>query len=229
MADPDGKVSMSHLSVDVPAIALGAVIGAAAGLYARRAMSRTADHVKGDQIPARSIPGWLLAVIGGVAAALIGARFGLQARLPAYLYLAAIAPALGAVDAATRRLPNRILLPAYPVAAVLLGYAAWRDGDAAALWRGILAGALLFAVFLAVALAAPPGSLGFGDVKLVGLLGLFTGYLNWPTVWLAMMAAFGLAALYVVVRALIRRGERGQVLPLGPALLLGSLTAVIAS
>jgi leader peptidase (prepilin peptidase) / N-methyltransferase len=163
MSDPDGKVSVSHLSVNVPAIALGAGVGAAAGLYARRAISKTADQAEGDQIAAQPVPGWLLALIGGVSAALIGARFGLQARLPAYLYLAAIAPALGAIDAATRRLPNRILLPAYPVAAVLLGFAAWRDGDAAALWRGILAGTLLFAVFLAIALLAPAGSLGWGD------------------------------------------------------------------
>ena len=153
---------MSHLTSNATAIGLGASVGVAAGLYARRSLRKIAAHgLSGHASPLASA--WLLAVIGGVFGALIGARFGMQARLPAYLYLAAIAPALGALDATTCTLPNRILLPTYPTAVVLLGFAAWRDGDAAALWHGILAGIVLYVVFLAVAMAAP-GSMGFGDV-----------------------------------------------------------------
>lgn len=222
---------MSHLTGEAPAVLLGAAVGTASGLYARRALDRTIGKNRRDGnelTAARPAPSWLLGIVGAVFGAAIGARFGTRADLPAFLYLAAIAPVLGAIDAATRRLPDRVLLPAYPLTVVLLGFAAWRNGDAGALWRALLAAALLFAVFLAVALVAP-GSLGFGDVKLAGVLGLFTGFLGWSTVWLAMMAAFGLAAVYVVVRALVRRGGRGRVLPLGPALLLGTLIAVIAS
>lgn len=223
---------MSHLTLNAPAIVLGAGVGVAAGLYAHRTLRQAAPEGDGDQGTAVRLPGWLLALIGGVSGALIGARFGMQARLPAYLYLVAIAPALGAVDATTRKLPNQILLPAYPASASLLGFAAWRVGDATTLWRSILAGTLLYVVFLTVALVAPRGSLGWGDVKLAGLLGLFAGFLGWKTLWLAMMVAFGTAAAYVVVRQLVRReakASRGQTVPMGPALLLGTLVAVIAS
>jgi len=223
---------MSDLTASPTALAIGAIIGAGAGLYAHRtanmALTKAVEN-RFDTSPARAMPSSALTALGATAGLLIGARFGIQARLPAYLYLAAIAPALGAVDAVTRRLPNRILLPAYPAGTALLGFAAWQDGDAGALWRSLLAGALLYAAFMAVALMSPPGSLGWADVKLVGVLGLFLGFLGWTTVWLGIMIAFGLAALYAVLRALVRRGQRGQVLPLGPALLLGSLTAVIVS
>ncbi|GAA2063697.1 hypothetical protein GCM10009839_88820 [Catenulispora yoronensis] len=218
---------MSHFSADAPAIVLGGGVGIAAGLYARHALRRAASQGESDD--ALTLPGWLLAVLGGLTGALIGARFGMQARLPAYLYLVAITPALGAIDATTRKLPNRILLPAYPASAALLGLTAWHDSGSAAMWRGALAGALLFAVFLVVALAAPVGSLGWGDVKLVGVLGLLLGFLGWATVWQGMMIAFGLAALYVALRTLVQHGQHGQSLPLGPALLIGSLTAVIVS
>lgn len=223
---------MSHLTADAPAIALGAGVGLAAGFYARQALSRSTVLIASDQDAGQPVATWLLAIVGGVSGALIGARFGMQVRLPAYLYLVAIAPALSAVDAATRTLPNRILLPAYAATSALLGFASWRHSDATAFWRGALAGILLFAVFLAIALLAPAGSLGWGDVKLVGLLGLLTGYLGCGTVWLAMTAAFVAAALFVVARRLVRReagAERGRTVPMGPALLLGTLVAVIVS
>jgi leader peptidase (prepilin peptidase)/N-methyltransferase len=111
----------------------------------------------------------------------------------------------------------------------LLALAARQPGHAyAPLWRALAAAAVLYAAFLALALAAPPGSLGWGDVKLVGALGLLLGYLGWLTVWFGMAVAFGLAATYIVGRGLRRLG-RGQAIPLGPALLVGTLAAVIVS
>ena len=221
---------MTHWTADTSAVALGAVVGIAAGLCTPQAVRLALAGGGVGTRQGRSFPPVAVALIVTLAAvtgALIGARFGLRACLPAYLLLAAIAPVLGAVDAAAHRLPNRVLLPAYPLAAVLLALAAWRAYDASALWRALAAGMLLFAVFLAVALVAAPGSLGFGDVKLAGLLGGFLGFLGWATVFLGMMIAFGLAALYVLIRSLVRREQRGRVLPLGPALLVGALAAVI--
>lgn len=223
---------MSHLTADVPAVAVGAAVGVAGGLYAPRALQLAmADGPDGGS-PRGELPRVGVALIVAFAAAagaLIGARFGLEAHLPAYLYLVAITPALAAVDAMTHTLPNRVVLPAYPLSVALLAFAAWRSGDSGALWRALLGGALLYAVFLAVALLAPPGSLGWGDVKLAGALGLFLGFLGWATVWRGMMISFGLAALYVVLRMPVRHSQRGQALPLGPALLVGSLAAVIVS
>ncbi|WP_194896880.1 prepilin peptidase [Catenulispora pinisilvae] len=170
----------------------------------------------------------LAAILGAGFGALVGARFGLSACLPAYLYLAALAPPLAVADATTRRLPNRILLPAYPIGAALLAFAAWRVGETSALWRAVTAGTVLYVVFLAVALAAP-GALGFGDVKLSGLVGGFLGFLGWSTLLRGMTIAFVSAAVYVVTRAVAWHRLSGQALPLGPALLFGTLLAVVLS
>ncbi|WP_143765324.1 prepilin peptidase [Catenulispora acidiphila] len=220
------------MTTDAPAIALGAAVGTVGGLYAPRAVRLAIAKGPDGDSSADGLPRVVAALIvtsAAVAGALVGARFGLQARVPAYLYLAAITPALAAVDATTHILPNRIVLPAYPLTVALLAFAAWRASGPGALWRALAAGALLYVIFLAVALVAPPDSLGWGDVKLVGLLGLCLGFLGWKTTWRGMMLAFGLAALCVMVRLLVRHEQRSHALPLGPALLLGSLAAVIIS
>ena len=121
------------------------------------------------------------------------------------------------------------MLPSYPIVTALLGFAAWRDDAPAAFWRSMLAGAAVYALLLLIALAAPSRSFGWGDVKLGGVLGILLGYQGWLTTWLGVMAGFILASAYVVARAIVRRGERAQTVPLGPALLLGALLAVIAS
>jgi leader peptidase (prepilin peptidase) / N-methyltransferase len=223
---------MSHLTTDAPAIAVGAVAGVAGGLYAPRAVQLAITDSPDGGSPADGLPPVAVALIvafAAVAGALIGARFGLEARLPAYLYLAAITPALAAVDATTRTLPNRVVLPSYPLTVALLAFGAWRADDAGALWRALAGGVLLYAIFLAVALLAPPGSLGWGDVKLSGLVGGYLGFLGWSTLLRGMTIAFASAAAYVLVRQLARRDQHDRLLPLGPALLLGTLAAVIAS
>ena len=47
-------------------------------------------------------------------------RFGGRSPLAAYSFLAATGAVLSAADFAARRVPNLIVLPAYPIAAVLL-------------------------------------------------------------------------------------------------------------
>src|SRR5919199_3796189 len=92
-------------------------------------------------VPAADLPGVLGATAGVVA----------------FLYLAAITIALAAIDLDVRRLPDAIVLPAYPVGVVLLGAASIAGGDPWSLVRGVAGGALSFALYLALALAKPGG------------------------------------------------------------------------
>lgn len=216
------------LHIDGRAVALGAVIGVTAGAGAARTVrlelaKRTNPHP--DQMASLA---WILPIFGCIAGVLVGARFEWSWPLPAYLCLVAVAPMLCGLDLVARALPNRFVLPLYPASTAMLALAAWRSRDGfASFWMALMAGAVVFAVFLAVALVAPPGSLGWGDVKLVGALGLLLGYLGWLTVWLGLALAFGLACMYIVIRAASRH-QRGEVIPLGPALVIGALAAAIA-
>ncbi|MEV8505160.1 prepilin peptidase [Actinoplanes sp. NPDC051475] len=158
----------------------------------------------------------------------VTARFGWSWELPAYLYLAAIAIALAAIDLDVLRLPDRIVLPSYAVAAVLLvptvlaGQTSWH-----VVVRGLLAALLLFAFYRA--LAAVPGGMGYGDVKLAPLLGFYLGWLGWNAVAVGAFAAFLLGGLVAVVLMAMRMAGRKSRIPFGPYMLAGAFLAVFAA
>jgi leader peptidase (prepilin peptidase)/N-methyltransferase len=156
----------------------------------------------------------------------VTARFGASAAVPAYLYLAAIAVALAAIDLDTKRLPDPIVLPSYLVGTVLLGLAGALGGDWWALVRGVVAMVTLGVGYLALALVYP-GGMGLGDVKLAGLLGLYLGFLGWVPVWIGTFVGFLLGGLAGVVLLLTRRANRRTAIPFGPAMLAGALLAVL--
>ena len=89
--------------------------------------------------------------------------------------------------------------------------------------RAGIGGALLFVFFTVLATAHPAG-MGFGDVKLAGLIGLVLGYLSWPALLLGCFAGFLLGG--VAGLALIRRG-RDTVIPYGPFLIAGALLGIL--
>lgn len=152
-------------------------------------------------------------------------RFDLSWELPAFLFLAGVGALLAVIDLQHHLLPNRVIVPAIGTGAVLLLVAAVADGRTGALLRAVLGAAVLFAVFLLLALISPRG-LGMGDVKLAGLVGLHLGWLGWGAVVLGAAAGFVVqAALALVLLVTGRIGLRGE-LPFGPAMLLGAAVAI---
>src|SRR4029077_3901600 len=93
--------------------AITAVAGVAVGWY----LTTVADRAC-----AAAIGGWnLLGKVGtGAGFAVMTLRLGPGPVLPAFLLLAALAPVLTVTDLRWRRLPDRLTLPAYPAAALLL-------------------------------------------------------------------------------------------------------------
>jgi leader peptidase (prepilin peptidase)/N-methyltransferase len=152
-------------------------------------------------------------------------RFELTPELPAYLYLAAVSLALALIDLDVRRLPNSIVLPSYVVGALLLLPAAVATGDWAAATRGLLAMALLFVLYLAIAFGYR-GGMGLGDVKLAGVLGLYLGWLGWSSVVVGAFTGFLLGGLAGAALLLARRVSRRSAIPFGPFMLAGALLAV---
>jgi leader peptidase (prepilin peptidase)/N-methyltransferase len=155
----------------------------------------------------------------------VTARFGLTPALPAYLYLAAVAMALAAIDIDLHRLPNAIVLPSYAVGALLLVPATAAHGDWWAAGRGLIAMGGLLAGYFAIA-CLYPGGMGFGDVKLAGLLGLYLGWLGWSQVLVGAFAGFLLGGVVGALLLATRRADRRTALPFGPYMLAGALLAV---
>lgn len=129
--------------------------------------------------------------------------------------VAAAGIAAGWIDVYQRRLPDLLILPAYPLAAALL----IATGDADTMLRAAACAAAAMALY---GIACATGQVGFGDVKLAGLLGLVSGWAAWETALLALAATVlvggGQAA---VVLAMGRRD-----FPYGPAILTGTAAAI---
>ena len=169
-------------------------------------------------------------------------RFGPSPALPAFCYLAGIGVPLAVIDARCQRLPDALTLPSYPVALALLGFAALLLPGGAGHLAGALGGlALAWGVFLFQVLLYPAG-LGWGDVKLAGLLGLYLGWLGGGWLgggWLGgldqgtLVAGLFLGYLFAAAAGLAlvatRRASRKSRLPFGPYLLAGALTAILLS
>jgi leader peptidase (prepilin peptidase)/N-methyltransferase len=158
--------------------------------------------------------------------ALVAGRLGAAWDLPAYLYLAAITVALTLIDIDVRRLPNAIVLPSYAVAALLLLVPAVAAGEWHAYVRAVVGAAILFAGYFALAFAYPAG-MGFGDVKLAGVLGLYLGWLGWGELAVGAFLGFLLGGAWGVALLATRRAGRKSAIPFGPFMLGGALLAVL--
>ena len=157
--------------------------------------------------------------------AVMALRFGLDPVLPAFLYLAAVGVALALIDLDHKRLPDALTLPSYPVAVALLAVAALLGSDGS--WvRALLGGLAMFAVYFVLCFAYPAG-MGFGDVKLSGVLGLHLGWIGWGAWCVGLFLGFLLGALFGLGLIVARRGGRKTAVPFGPFMLAGALAAVL--
>jgi leader peptidase (prepilin peptidase) / N-methyltransferase len=153
-----------------------------------------------------------------------GARWLLAAALCGF---AAVSIVLGLIDLATHRLPDAVVGPAYALAGLLLTATSAAGGDWPALARAVEAMALLGLGYYVVHTLRPDG-LGFGDVKLAGLIGLVTGYVGWGALAVGAFAAFVLAGGYGVVLLATGRAGRRSLLAFGPWMLAGCWLGLVA-
>lgn len=122
----------------------------------------------------------------------------------------------GWIDAYERRLPDVLVLPAYPAVAALL--LATADPDA--MLRASACAAAGAVLYLAGHAA---GQVCFGDVKLAGLLGLVLGWTSWEAAAIAVFATVVMGGMQAIVVIALRRSE----FPFGPAMLLGASAALV--
>jgi leader peptidase (prepilin peptidase)/N-methyltransferase len=161
----------------------------------------------------------------GALFAVVAVRFADEPRLlAAYLCFAAIGVALALIDLDVRRLPNVIVGPSYPVLALLLAI----DGDGSALLRAAIGAGALFTFFFVVAMAAP-GAMGFGDVKLAGVVGGMTAYLSWGALLVGAFMGFLLGAVGGVLLVAGRKAGRKSAVPFGPFMILGAWTSILGA
>ena len=163
----------------------------------------------------------LVELCTGLAFAGVAWWTGLSAALPAFLYLAAVSVALALIDLDTKRLPDPIVLPSYPVGVVLLGIATAVNGDWSAMIRAAIAAFALFAFYF-VLMVVREGGMGFGDVKLAGVLGLYLGWVGWSALVVGAFAAFLVGGVVSIGLLMAGGATRKSTVPFGPFMLVGA-------
>ena len=206
---------------------LGAGVGARLTRQLADARYRRLDE-RERPAPAHS---WWLVIAVALAWASATFRLGDYAQwslLPAYLYLGAVGAALTLIDLDVHRLPDLIVLPSYPIVFVLLLVPTVVTGQWGWLLRAALSGLALYGFYLLLALVSPGGGgLGFGDVKLSGVLGLLLGWLGWGPVVVSVLAAFLIGGVIALVLLLARRASRSSHIAFGPSMILGAWVALM--
>ncbi|MGI9023735.1 MAG: prepilin peptidase [Acidimicrobiales bacterium] len=153
-------------------------------------------------------------------------RLGADAALPAFLVFFACLVSISVIDLELQIIPNRIVYPTIALSLPLLGLAGLAKGEINQL-ETALAGALIaFAILLLVHLVSP-ASMGFGDVRLAFILGLFLGWLDLSHVAIGLFVGFTLGAIVGLGLMLFGGRSRTDSVSFGPFLAAGAAVAVL--
>jgi leader peptidase (prepilin peptidase)/N-methyltransferase len=168
---------------------------------------------------------WRAASATAVVAGIVGGSVGWSPALSFLLYLAPVGVALAVVDWHTRLLPTKVIAPSYAVVAVLAALSAWAEGDLDALVTAGLGWLVAGGTFFLLWFIYPRG-MGYGDVRLSGVLGIALGYLGWAELLVGVYAGFVVGALGGLGLSALRIVDR-KAYPFGPFMLVGALVGVV--
>lgn len=141
-----------------------------------------------------------------------------------WLPLVPVLVTLALVDARTRLLPRAVVLPATAWALGVLLVEAAVTGDGRRLLVAVACGLVARSVFWLLWWLRSAG-LGFGDVRLVAVLGLLLGRLGPAETLTGLYLAFLVLGVPGLALALVRRDRSllRRARPFGPALVVGTL------
>jgi leader peptidase (prepilin peptidase)/N-methyltransferase len=145
--------------------------------------------------------------------------------VPSRLFLAPVLVVLAIVDVRERRLPDRIVLPSVVVGFVLVVGGCLLSGEPGAA-VGAVVGALVYSGVLLLLHLASPAGMGFGDVKLGLLLGLYLGAEGLAAVVWGLLLGSLIGAI-VAVPVALRARDRHAGIPFGPPLALGAVITLM--
>jgi len=166
------------------------------------------------------------AVVTGVLCGAVALRFGAQGATIPLCIAVTLLVTLSVTDLTHRLVPRRLLYPGAAVMVAGFGGVAAANGSAHALGDAAIGGTIAFAVFFAVWWFVPRG-MGFGDVRLAGVIGVATGWLGLLHAYLAFLVGFGTGLVFGLVSILALRTGRRSKIPFAPSLAVGAVVAIL--
>ena len=174
-------------------------------------------------------PKYLLMVI--TAAMYVGLLyfFGLSIDTLKYMFLVPMLISAFVIDYRLQIIPNRLTLTIFETgliftfASVLINTNAGISIFMNNMLGMIVGGGIFLIITLIGGLIAGKDAMGFGDVKLMGALGLFFGWMN--IIMIAVMA-FLLAAVISIIILVSRKKKADEYIPFGPFIVISAIIAM---
>ncbi len=151
--------------------------------------------------------------------------YGLELKTLAYMILAPMLICAFAIDYKLKIIPNRLNLTIFEVGLLYTFIEGILNINIAIdmlLGMVVGAGIFLFITFVG-GLIAGKEAMGFGDVKLMGGLGLFFG---WRTIIIVSLIAFLLGAIIGIILIIAKRKTGEEYIPFGPFIVIAAITAM---
>lgn len=180
--------------------------------------------IRGCRACGRPVPATVVVpqIALAIAMALTAITFGRWWGLVPFLWFAIVAMAVAVIDARIWLIPWWIPWLGSAVGGAMILVSSVAVGEAQLALVALVSAAVTFGLFFVLWLVAP-GRLGFGDVRLAFMIGLFLGWLS-PllTIWGLLLGSL----TGVVIGLWSMASRRGSHFAFGPALTVGALAAV---
>ncbi len=174
-------------------------------------------------------PNYLLMTITAVSYLALLYIFGISLDLFKYMTLVPLLISAFCIDLKLQIIPNRLNLTIFETGLIFtflnaiintnLGITTFTNSI-----LGMLVGGGIFLLITAIGgFIAGKEAMGFGDVKLMGALGLFLGWIN---IIIVSVIAFLLAAIISIGILIFKRKHFGDYIPFGPFIVIATLIAI---
>jgi leader peptidase (prepilin peptidase) / N-methyltransferase len=174
-------------------------------------------------VPARTAGA---ALVTGALFGAVADHFGADVVVAPFCVFTAMLVAISVTDLTHRLVPRWIVYPSLALIVPLLVVTSAVDHRWHALSGSVIAGAVAFALFFVVWWFVPRG-MGFGDVRLAGVIGFVVGYLSILHAYVAFVVGFLVGTVFGLAVLVGTRSGRRTAVPFAPSLSAGAVVAVL--
>jgi leader peptidase (prepilin peptidase)/N-methyltransferase len=204
-------------------VILVGLFGLLAGVIAELVIAHSLPRL--GALPARGTR-MTTAALTCLLCAALALRFGADWVLPAFMVLAVLAVQLARIDLSRHLLPNPLVGALLISGLALFAFSSSVTADWLGFFRATAGAAVLFVVFLILAVASPRG-IGMGDAKLAAPVGLYLGHLGWSHVFYGGALGFVIGGIVSLVAMKRQHQDKPSEVAFGPSLLAAALGLVL--
>lgn len=206
------------------------LLGLPGGLLANLLVERIPEKRRLRPLPpARTLVATRLQILTVAATAALfagaGLRFGADWVVPGYLVFFTCLVSISVIDSQRQIIPNYIVYPTIFISVPMLALAALLGGEWDRFGQAMLGATLAWLALFVIHMISPAG-MGFGDVRLAFVLGLFLGWISLSHVVTGLFLGVVIISVAGVVLAVLRLRSIQEHIAFGPFLAVGSTIAV---